>query len=167
MADKPVFVDPFLGNSRANSGDGVIKVKPRKINTVTPVLDPLTGKTSVKVTDSVDLQSYVDSFKDDSGMCGALAAIARGLASPDDYGDDGNHSADVSGYPVSLNEAAAYSAAAKASGDEAAKQLGLGDYSALTSEELDELIKEKVAAILSDSQAKPAAPAVDAKESTK
>lgn len=122
---------------------------------VEPVLDPKTGNTKPKMTGKKDLYEETQSYKDQTGMAGAILAISKG-ANPLAFADDGTHGVDITGLADNINDAYQNAQEAKAeySGD-------------LTNEAYQNLVnkliadaKAKISASNAAAEAKSAQPAV-------
>lgn len=123
---------------------------------VEPVLDPKTGNTTPKMTGKKDLYEETQSYKDQTGMAGALLAISRGT-NPLAFADDGQHGVDIIGLADNINEAFENSQKAK---EDYSGGLSNHDYQAM----VDKIVADaqaKIAAAKSAAEAKPAQPAAN------
>lgn len=122
---------------------------------VEPVLDPKTGNTTPKMTGKKDIYEETQSYKDQTGMAGALLAISRGT-NPLAFADDGQHGVDITGLPDNINDA--YQNAQEAKKDYSGG-LSNADYQAM----VDKIVADaqaKIAAAKAEAEASHAQPAV-------
>lgn len=105
------------------------------------IIDKETLEPVVEVTER-DLDHEIQSYKDECGMAFVLKQIAAGRLSVNAIADDGQHGADLTGMPETLNDACQLNIAATEAGIKAAQEAGLKVFS---EEELNAYIQQEIA----------------------
>lgn len=86
--------------------------------------DPKTGSTKVNSEDKVDLYSLIQTYKDQCGVEYIMGLVAKGMANPDKFADDGKHGGDAS-LAIDANDMYRDSLKADGSLSVLAKELGI------------------------------------------
>lgn len=97
--------------------------------------------------DFVDLDELILSYKDSCGMAAIQKLLAKGLASPGDFADDGLHGVDLTGVADNLNDAYQKQQLLGEKLAEIEAQLGL-DSGTLTADNYSDQIKAAIQAKL-------------------
>lgn len=113
--------------------------------------DKETGSTKVNTDDKQDLYQIIQTYADQCGVEYIRNLVAKGMANPDKFADDGNHSADLT-LPIDPNDMYRKSLASDQSLSILAKELGI-ELSPKTTDE--EIAKAIVARITPKNQDKP------------
>ena len=115
-------------------------------------LDKETGSTKPVKGDPISIPELVASYEDQCGMEWARRQLRSGQLTPEMLADDGRHGGDYTG-STELNVAYRQAEAAKANGDQVAKSLGVEGY--MKAEDVDALVKKRVAEIMEAQKAAP------------
>jgi len=117
--------------------------------------DPETGCYTPTFVD-VDLEAEIESCKDMCGVALMKNQLARGLAKPEDFYDDGRSGVDVSQIPATVHEANAKANEASQQLAELAKALGLKDGETYSASQFEDALAQAVAKAVQAQAAKPA-----------
>lgn len=102
--------------------------------------DPETGSTTVDESDSIDLDSMIQTYKDQCGVEYVMKLIKMGMANPDKFMDDGKHGGDASA-PTDINDALALANAGNSVAQQIAKSLGMSIDETTTDQQIADRIK--------------------------
>lgn len=115
-------------------------------------LEKETGTTKPIIAEEIDTDQLIQSYKDTCGLEAAQKMIRSGLASPEQFADDGKHSGDLTGVPDYAGDLVRQVQQSNAAAAQVKSALGIENLDGDIEKIVTEAVNKKIAEIQAQSQ---------------